>query len=278
MTAWLIVNSFVDTPKFRSLYRALQEAASRRGVTLQIENRHSKFEGEDPEFILFWDKDIYFAQQLEQKGFRLYNSARAIEVCDNKILTAINLTGKVPIPTTVIAPKTYESCGYCNKEFLRQAIDTLGLPLIIKEAYGSFGQQVHLAHTYEEAASIVDTLGARPFLMQAFVASSCGRDIRVNVVGGRVVSAMLRYNPHDFRSNISNGGTGEPISLTPLQEAVAIRACCELGVDFAGVDLLFGAEDIPFVCEVNSNPHFLSSYACTGVNMAEHIIDLCLGG
>lgn len=275
---WLIVNSFIDSKKFSELYGYLKNAAAGKNLLLEIKTTDSLTREIEavwklPDFALFWDKDIYLAQMLEQQGLRLFNPARAIEICDNKILTGLCLKHKVPLPKTVIAPKTFEGIGYHKKDFLIKAVAILGLPLIIKEAYGSFGQQVYLAHTYEEAERIVDSLGHKEFLMQEYIATSCGRDLRVNVVGGEVVSAMLRYNDNDFRSNISNGGKMEPAVLTPQQEQVAIRACQTIGLDFAGVDILFGKERAPIVCEVNSNPHFKSSYVCTGVDMSEKIME-----
>ena len=108
--------------------------------------------------------------------------------------------------------------------------------------------------------------------MQEFIAESCGRDVRVNVVGGKVVSAMERYNDTDFRSNITNGGKMKKAALTPEIEMAAIRGAEAIGLDFAGVDVLFG-KDGPIVCEVNSNPHFKSSLECTGIDMSEGIMD-----
>ena len=61
-------------------------------------------------------------------------------------------------------------------------------------------------------------------------------------------------------------------NLTPAIEAAAIKAAEVIGLDFAGVDVLFG-KDGPVVCEVNSNPHFKSSLECTGVDMSEEIMD-----
>lgn len=61
------------------------------------------------------------------------------------------------------------------------------------------------------------------------------------------------------------------IALTEEMKDVAIRACDEIGLDFAGVDVLFGNNG-PIVCEVNSNPHFKSSLDCTGVDMSEKIL------
>ena len=279
MLGWLIVNSFIDLKKFHSLYGFLQNAAEKSGVTLELKKGadllcelHSGVQAPLPYFVLFWDKDIYLAKQLEARGVRLFNRAEAIEICDNKILTALCLTGVVPLPKTVFAPKTFEGVGYRDKSFLKKAADLLGFPMVIKEAYGSFGQQVYLAATYEEAENIVDGLGSKEFLMQEYVESSHGRDVRVNVVGGKVVSAMLRFNENDFRSNISNGGNMRPITLTKAQKTVAIKACEAIGLDFAGVDILFGENDEPIVCEVNSNPHFESSYICTGVDMSVDII------
>ena len=283
MKAWLIVNGFVDSNKFNELYGYLSRAAARHNIALEIKTSDSftrpvgeRICGEDiPDFVLFWDKDIHLARRLEKEGLRLFNSAGAIEICDNKILTAVALDGKVKTPRTIISPKTFEGVGYKRQEFVKNATRVLGLPLIIKEAYGSFGAQVYLANTLDEAKEIVTSLGHKDFIMQEFIAESRGRDVRVNVVGGRVVSAMERYNEKDFRSNISNGGSMKKIDLGKDMEAVAIAATEAIGLDFAGVDVLFG-NDGPSVCEVNSNPHFKSSLECTGVDMSEKIIDYIL--
>ena len=63
------------------------------------------------------------------------------------------------------------------------------------------------------------------------------------------------------------------IRFIPQECSVKINACKAIGLDFAGVDILFGEEGEPIVCEVNSNPHFESSFACTGVDMSELILE-----
>ena len=68
-----------------------------------------------------------------------------------------------------------------------------------------------------------------------------------------------------------------PVSLTKAQEETAISACKAIGLDFAGVDILFGENDEPIVCEINSNPHFESSFVCTGVDMSVAIIEYIKG-
>ena len=278
MKAWLIVNGFISSAKFHDLYGYLDRAAKKHGITLDIKTTDSlvcksngEILGEGVDFVLFWDKDVHLAKRLEKLGLKLFNSAESIEICDSKALTAEALEGKVATPKTIIAPKTFEGVGYNNLDFLENATRVLGLPMIIKEAYGSFGAQVYLAKTLDEAKKIVDAIGHKEFIMQEFIEESVGRDVRVNVVGGRVVSAMERYNENDFRSNITNGGSMRKIEITKEIENASLIACEVIGLDFAGVDVLFGKEG-PIVCEVNSNPHFKSSLECTGVDMSELII------
>lgn len=281
MRGWLIVNPFLDTLKFQEIYGMLCASAEAEGMQLGMKTATElmcpsgdDFRGFDlPDFCIFWDKDVYLARRLEAAGLRLFNSADAVAKCDNKILTAMALdAARVPIPMTFISPKTFEAMGYSRLAFFNTAEKALGYPMVLKEAYGSFGQQVYLAHNREEAEKIIIRMGYKDFIMQKFIATSRGRDIRVNVVGGKVIASMLRYNENDFRSNISNGGKMQPCTLTPAQEEAALSACRALGMDFAGVDVMFGQKDAPIICEVNSNPHFKSTLQATGVDLSRHIM------
>ena len=283
MKTWLVVNSFMNTEKFKNLYQMLSDAFDKRGVSLEIKTASDislevgKKINDKPEFIIFWDKDIYLAQRLEQQGIKLFNSAKAVELCDNKILMYQELVNKgIRIPRTFIAPKTFEGLNYSKRDFVSNVIKEIGLPLVIKEAYGSFGEQVYLANTLDEANKIIDQIGYKDFLMQEYIASSKGRDIRINVVGNKAIVSMLRENKNDFRSNISNGGSGT--KFEPKQEYLdlAIKASKALGLDFAGVDVMFGPNDEPIICELNSNPQFASTLQYTGANLAEVIADYIL--
>ena len=284
MTGWLIVNSFIEIKKFNEIYSYLLSAAQKYGLDIELKKTCDVFflVGEKidlPDFVLFWDKDVNLAALLENMGVRVFNSAKAIEICDSKSLTAICLSkAKIKMPKTYLAPKTFEAFGYNNTEFLKKAGEALGFPMVIKESYGSFGQQVYLANNFSEAEKIVSEMGAKEFIMQEFIAESKGRDIRVNVVGGKVVAAMLRYSENgDFRSNISNGGKMKAVDITNEQAQLAIDACRAIGLDFAGVDVLFGKNGESIICEVNSNPHFKSTFDCTGVDLSEEIIKYIKG-
>ena len=282
MKGWLIINTFMASQKFENLYKLLSDAFNKHGVSLEIKKAEdvslevNKPIKEKPDFAIFWDKDIYLAERLEQNGIRLFNNARAVELCDNKILMYQALAkANIRIPRTFIAPKTFEGLGYTDLTFLDKVSKEIGWPIVIKEAYGSFGEQVYLANNKEEAIEIIKRIGYKDFLMQEFIASSKGRDIRINIVGDQVVASMLRENKNDFRSNISSGGNGTKYEPDQEYAELAIKAAKALDLSFAGVDVMFG-EDGPIICEVNSNPQFASTLKATGINLADYLSNYIL--
>ena len=283
MTGWLVINGFLHSNKFNEIYSWLKTAFEKKGHTINVYTNIelaniTKIENK-PDFVLFWDKDIPLAKRLEKMGLRLFNSATAIENCDNKALTYIELKGIVKMPKTIIAPMTYRNIGYNNTDFVKNSINTLGLPVVIKECFGSFGQQVYLAESYEKAIDIVKNTN-EPLIFQEFIAESKGKDIRIKMVGNNAVASMLRYNDNDFRANITNGGSMKNYTPTEKEIEIAQKVCKVLNLDFGGVDILFG-KDGPIVCEVNSNAHFKNIYDCTGVNVADYIgdyIEKCVVG
>lgn len=224
--------------------------------------------------VLFWDKDVRLARALERCGAKLYNSAEAIALCDDKSATHLALAGNhIPMPRTLVAPMAYIRMGKEESRwFLRRAVSLLGLPLVVKECYGSLGGQVYLVQEESALWERVESLGSRPFILQQFVAPA-GEDFRLYVVGDRVVAAMRRCSADgDFRANVALGGCAESYSPTEEEIWIAQRSCRLLGLSFGGVDLLHDAQGHPFLCEVNSNAHMAGISACTGVDVAAEII------
>jgi len=275
MIGWLITNAFVDVPLFDEHFDMLTAAASEQKITLIHKTNAELLLGVPtvPDFALFWDKDMKLAKMLEQIGLKLFNSVSAIEVCDDKSLTYLKLLDTVKMPETYIAPKTYELVGYGNYSFLDPIAGRLGLPLVIKGCFGSFGMQVYLAENISQMREIVKRMGIKPMIFQKYIKSSHGRDMRVYVVGGKIKAAMIRRSlDGDFRSNVTNGGTADPVMPSPAYAEMAITACERLELDFGGVDILFGENDEPVLCEVNSNAHFKALCECTGTDIAGEII------
>ena len=141
MKGALVVNGFLNGDKFYGIYELLVNAFKTRGVQLDIVKSSDVNGKEDfltlPDFVMFWDKDYYLAEKLERQGLKLFNSASGMILCDNKILTYRELEKHgVLHPKTIVSPKTFENVGYSDLSFVEKAVEKLGLPIIIKEAYG----------------------------------------------------------------------------------------------------------------------------------------------
>lgn len=220
---------------------------------------------------VYFDKDVIAGLRLELLGVRLYNNIGAIELCDDKRRTGELLKRDLTVPETVYAPLLFDEDPIFRKKFTDQVGKKLGFPMIGKLAFGSLGQQVKLIQSPQELLAVCEKWKGQPHLFQKFIETSAGKDVRIYVVAGEPVAAMERHNPNDFRSNIGAGGHGKKV--VPSEEFIqaALDACGLLGLDFAGVDLLYGDGGKPVICEVNSNALFQELNAVCGVRVEESI-------
>src|SRR5699024_5321230 len=152
-SGWIVYNGNLPGQKFLDFAEMIQQAANRKHSETKIYKNNELLsvlgrqhinllhEGSlsIPDYVVFTDKDIYLAQSLELLNIAVFNSAQAIAKSDDKIATYQALAArKLPIPKTIIAPKVFIK----EKESLfslEDIVNELGLPLIVKEAFGSFG-------------------------------------------------------------------------------------------------------------------------------------------
>lgn len=282
MRGLIVYNGFWNTDGPPQAVKALVAAAEKQDVTLvPVANTQmtahltseAAVAGEAAPFALFWDKDVRLARAMEAAGMRLYNSAAAVAVCDDKAATHLALCGHgIPMPETFVMPMTYVAYDEAGEDALCRAEQALGYPLVVKECFGSLGGQVYLANSSDELRALTKTMAARPFVLQKFMHKSRGFDRRLYVVGGEVVAAMTRKNENDFRANVGAGGSGQRYVPTAEETALAIKCCDILGCGIAGVDLLYDENGAPVVCEVNSSAQTKELVACTGVDVNAAII------
>lgn len=227
----------------------------------------SAFAGYD--FCVYLDKDKYLLKALALRGVRTFNCYDAIEVCDDKMLTALALSGRgIKMPETIPAPLYYDPEAVISAADAEKIGNTLGYPLVVKTVYGSRGTGVYLVNDEKELLGKMRELKTKPHLFQKFVPESRGRDLRVIVIGGKVLGGMLRSSESDFRSNVALGGRAEAYPVSKSVERVCVECARILGLDYCGIDLLFGGDGEPIVCEVNSNAFFYGFERATGINVA----------
>lgn len=306
---WLIVNEYLDTEKFLEIRKLFLSGAEKKNVKLTVYTnadfavdlsgavvKSRAFDEGEPEFIIFYDKDITLAAALEKMGYRLYNSADAIDVCDSKVKTATRISeynlnckddeAKILMPKTYKVPFTYENIGikdsysfdfldYVEKDLCEAGEGALSdaYPMVIKESNSSFGMGVHLAGSREEAVKLICEYGNKECIIQEYLSYSSGRDYRLQMVSDKCVCAMMRSNENDFRANITNGGKMSEYKPTDEDLSLARNVMKCLKLDFAGIDIMHDKSGRAVFLEANSNAHFKNIYDLTGINAAEKMIE-----
>lgn len=214
----------------------------------------------------------YFAlaviRHLERLGVFILNSSQSIETAKDKLATMQILeANNIPIPKTMLA-KFPLNIQTVESEF--------SYPLIIKTVSGSYGKGVFLCENRTQLEDIADLMEVSKdpkvnVIIQEFISSSKGKDIRVIVVGGRAIGAMLRTAKEGkFKANFHAGGDAKLLELNPAVEWLSIESTRLVGLDIAGIDLLFDGDSYN-VCEVNSSPGFKGFEAVTGINVPQEI-------
>lgn len=208
-------------------------------------------------------------RHFEQAGVIVINNSTAIETAKNKMMTSQLLSrAGIPIPNTMMVRFPIQE---------KLIAENIGYPCIIKVVTGSYGAGVYLCEKkrdYKKLVEFIESLGnKKTLLVQEYLGERPGEDLRVLVIGGKVVGAMKRTAPEgDFRANITGGGTGSSFEVTPEIDYIARETARTLGLTIAGVDLLFDQRGFR-VCEANSNPGFSGFEKYCGVDVADLITE-----
>lgn len=198
-------------------------------------------------------------------GQPVLNPPAALEACIDKFLTSARLAAAgLPVPPTAVCQ---------DAEAALEAFRALGGDVVVKPIFGSEGRGLVRLGDPELAWRTFRTLERLQSVLyvQKFIAHP-GWDLRVFVVGGRVLTAMRRHARQDWRTNVAQGGRGEAVRLQADEEKLALAAAAAVDAPLAGVDLLRGPEDRCYVLEVNAVPGWRALAPVTGVDVAEAIM------
>ena len=187
----------------------------------------------------------------------------------HKFASATALAGEdLPVPDALLA---------LNEVRLNQSREQFGTEAVYKTAIGTHGGGTWRVDLDEP---VNPRVGQRQAFLQQFIDHDAKRhhDLRVYVVGDRVVGAMNRYAPDgDWRTNVALGGDVEDASdaLTDEVVDIATRATKVIDLDYAGVDIVEG-NDGWYILEVNPTAGFKGLFAATGVSAGPYISQLAI--
>lgn len=215
-------------------------------------------------------RGMHLSTILESAGFVVVNSYDVTTTCGNKVLTTMALArAGVRVPRTLVA---------FTDEAALDASEMLGYPLVFKPVVGSWGRMVVPIKDRDVAQAVFEMRegSVGPFNQIYYLQEMVKRpprDIRMVVVGDRVIAASYRYSSSDeWRTNMALGGRSESCPLTPELEEIGLKSAKAVGGGILGVDAMEGPDGI-VVHEVNGTVEFKGISSVSKVDIASTIIE-----
>jgi len=253
------------------------DAFERRGLPIdRLDDRELVFDLQQPalgydvvlERCLHHSRAVYGLKLLNDWGVPTVNTYEVALTCGDKINTTAALArAGVPSPRTLIA---------FTPESALRAIETLGYPVVLKPAIGSWGRLLAKISDRDAAEALLEhkeTLGSYQhaiFYVQEYV-DKPARDIRSFVVGDQTICAIYRESDH-WITNTARGGRARNCPITPEIDRLSLAAARAVGGGLLAVDIL-EHDDGLLVSEVNYTMEFRNSIETTGVDIPGRIVD-----
>ncbi len=179
------------------------------------------------DFAINRSRDFILSNHLEKANIKVFNNAKVTEICNNKLLTHQFINSKeIACANTFLVNKE----RFSNKMYKK-------FPYVVKSADGHGGSEVFKVNDEKELVEAVKKINDKVFLIQEFIEKS-GKDVRVFVVGGKIIASILRYSKSDFKANFSLGGSSKVYELKDVQKNSIEKICNKLYFDFVGIDFL----------------------------------------
>ena len=254
----------------------LVEEATKQGMDLKIigihdtmildnEIRNNGVKLEKRDFVINRYKWGKVKDEINSLAAKSYNPLEAYNIYINKYEQVKRLRSDA-----FLVPRYLLGTAMLQYEDI---VKILGTPFVAKGLESSMGEQISLIEKEEDLKNLCKKYGMeKEWLFEEFVTTSFGRDMRFYSIRGEVVACMQRKSQGDFRANVALGASVEAYEITPEIRQIAKDIYEQTGLDFLGIDLLFG-KDKPYFCEINVMPGIEGMEKATGVNVARKIVE-----
>lgn len=219
---------------------------------------HGEFAQNLPDFAIVRSICPKLNVWLERRGVKVFNNAETAKIaCDKRRTYVFCKAHKIPVLST-----------WKRKSF------RVKYPFVMKTVDGHGGTEVFWIKDKIEYSRKKKALKGRQYILQT-PCDTLGKDMRVYVIGGGIVGAVMRSSQNDFRSNFSLGGSVELAQVDETQIAIVQKLCNAIQPDYIGVDFL-PHKGGWVLNEIEDSAGARMLYACSDVDVvkvyAEHIV------
>ncbi|MBN1682610.1 hypothetical protein JW865_03555 [Candidatus Bathyarchaeota archaeon] len=207
-----------------------------------------------------------------EKNATIINPANSIIQYSKEHLVLNLIKNNLNFPNTLITENIEEAYDYSNKK-LNQGQEVVLKPICKARGIGVVKLseirsrkdllQFLLWYNRQHADGV--------FYLQDYIPNK-GYDIRCLVIDGEVVGREKRFNPNDFRYNVSIGGSAEAFNES-IYDELSIKVAESVGLKIAGIDILPGKDEVPYILEANCFPGYMALINATKIQIHKKIAD-----
>lgn len=216
-----------------------------------------------PDFAI--NRTIYplLSKHLEYIDIRVFNNSQISEICNDKAKTyqAVAQLGIHMVDT-----------AFYSFARLGEAFNTVKSPSVLKAVAGHGGNQVFLLEPNEstdvERNKIRTMLDRSDVVLQPLTGTR-HQDLRVYVIGHKIIAAVLRTAKEGFKSNYSLGGKVEKYELSDEEILIVEKIISMFDFGLVGIDFIIGDDGELIFNEIEDVVGARMLYECTDINLVK---------
>ena len=233
MTGWIIYSKN-DIEKNKIFVEMLKRHFGKYLISLNLiilEEMCDIESYEMPDFAINRSRDYKIAEMLEKREVRVFNNSKVTKIANDKAKTYEYIKDIVPFMPVL-----------CDKKVIisdkQKDDDEFQYPYVIKTCRGHGGNQVFMVENLQQEKEVLQSIRKEKYIVQQ-VCSDLGKDVRVYVLGNKIVEAVLRTSSESFKSNYSLGGCVQKYALNQEEKKMVYEIVDRLSLDYAGIDFTF---------------------------------------
>ncbi len=275
MTGWIIYEEAAAAynRRYLSFY---EEECEKRGIDLRLvltkdldfgaegSGLYLRVCGETavlPDFAICRVIHPLLTAHLEAMGVPVFNNSRVASVCNDKAKTYQTVAAAgIPVVTS----------RFVKREEAERVLRETAYPCVIKTVAGHGGAEVFLLDEFPPE-DILARFRANDSVLQPFTGR--GEDLRVYVIGERIIAAVLRHSNEGFRANYSLGGSVSLYELNTDETALVRRIIDLFDFGLVGIDFIVGNDGELIFNEIEDVVGSRMLYAVSDISVVPLYLD-----
>lgn len=253
-----------------------------RNNTWYINYENNKID--NPDFAIC--RTIYplLNKQLEYMGIKVFNNSKVAEICNDKART-YQYVAQLGIDMV--------DSAFIKNNMVKEAMNQIYKPSVIKAVEGHGGSQVFLlqpslakttkedfskeeisdtTHVEFDKYKILNVLNQSNVVLQPLTGSR-HQDLRVYVIGKKIIAAILRTAKNGFKSNFSLGGDVRAYQFSEEETTIVEKIISLFNFGLVGIDFIIGDNGELIFNEIEDVVGARMLYQCTDINLVGLYLD-----